>query len=206
MRAEDYFDHINSPMHRRSLNLIMNDVQTSAQTQRPDDSLWQVFSQTASLMTQPFGNEMAAQPTANHFPTEEYFHLPNPTTVSNVPSVTWTSNFPAGLSRSMSNLSMQPTQPKMQVKPKASYSQVAAIQAPPAKPKAALVNGSAKVQRFEEIPKAIKTLFPKAKVHMYGSHTYGLASPRSDVNVYIDIGKTLKMISIEFDVCHNLQY
>lgn len=38
------------------------------------------------------------------------------------------------------------------------------------------------------IRNAIKALFPKAKVFVYGSQNYGLADERSDLNAYIDLG------------------
>lgn len=41
---------------------------------------------------------------------------------------------------------------------------------------------------FGLIRNAIKALFPKAKVFVYGSQNYGLADDRSDLNAYIDLG------------------
>lgn len=46
-----------------------------------------------------------------------------------------------------------------------------------------------KSRQFDLIRNAIKAIFPRAKVFVYGSHNYGLADERSDLNAYIDLGE-----------------
>lgn len=44
-------------------------------------------------------------------------------------------------------------------------------------------------KNFDFIRNAVKMLFPQSKVFLYGSHNYGLADDRSDLNAYIDLGE-----------------
>lgn len=53
-----------------------------------------------------------------------------------------------------------------------------------------------RARQFDVIRNSIKSLFPKAKVYVYGSHIYELSDERSDMNAYIDLGaKTHQVFS-----------
>lgn len=49
-----------------------------------------------------------------------------------------------------------------------------------------------KSRQFDMIRNAIKAIFPRAKVFVYGSHNYGIADERSDLNAYIDLGEEMR--------------